>query len=472
MQLSESSKNPLGPRLVRLILAGVSGLFSLVFAPQIWAQQALPVLPDTQHVRYFSNIAFRETPFSNISGVYPIGPIEAASQNHYRFEYDGQGRIIRASFMLAETPRSLNHTANYYFEAPRIDISYSDGFEERHYFDAHGNRIAVRGDVFVARFKLDALGYRERLEFFDVHGEATENSWGIATYQWTIEDDGTVVEVRYGLSGELRPLRSGFPFYEIEFHFGADGYLSVMRNLGTTGTLTLNELNAAQDRLIYDARGSLLSWNVLDTEGRLSVGNGPAVARGIIGYDANGYQAAQRHENESGQPMVSAYGWGNSRAEFDSFGNMIFRGNFEFDNETPVNNPQVGYSSFRYQFDASGRQQQLLSLFDENGVPALHARTGYSVRQQRHDEVGNVVEVSYLDTRGLLVRRADSGAARITHEYDARHRRVATHLFDENGEAVEHRSQGWASEQLTYVANTAVVDIRTRLTVAGQALSQ
>jgi len=414
--------------------------------------------PDAVHLAWFSTLPFRETPFADLVGLHPMTAEAARERNHYRFEYDAEGRPVRVSFRLGERIRDLNTTANYYFEAPRIDIDYADGRETRHYFDRHGNRIAVNGSVFEAVFSLDSRGYRQSLRFRAIDGAPTETHWGVGLYEWTIAPDGTVHEHREGLDGQPAPLRRGFPFHDIRLHYGPGGYLALMENYGDGDCLTLNELNAAQDRLEFAANGDMRAWNVLDETGARAVGNGPGVARGQIGYDANGLQISQHHQDAAGRPMVSDYGWGVTRSEHDRFGNVIRRGNFALDGATPLDNPRNGYSYYTYQWSENGLHQTGLALFHADGRPALHPRGGFAERRRDHDAYGRLIEERFFDPDGLPTDRSDSGAHRIEHAYDARGRRVVTRLFDAAGSPVAHRSDGWHARHFTYHGLSGVVD--------------
>ena len=73
---------------------------------------------ETYRTEYFSTVPFRETPFADMIGINPLSQKEASERNHYRFEYDRAGRVIKAGFYLGDKLRDLNHTANHFFLSP------------------------------------------------------------------------------------------------------------------------------------------------------------------------------------------------------------------------------------------------------------------------------------------------------------------------------------------------------------------
>ncbi|WP_375202251.1 hypothetical protein [Hyphococcus sp.] len=199
----------------------------VVSSPVALAQpEKLKVSEEAVSTAYFTALPFRESPFADLRGVHPIMRAKAMAQNHFRFEYDGEGRPIRVTFLLGDTPRPLNdHTDNFFFQTPRVDIFYEEGRETRRFFDEHGNPAKMRG-VFREVYELDHLGYRQRLTFYNSDGERIENSWGIAEYVWVIEKDGLVIEDHFNLAGEVVPKRPNLPFMRLRLHYGPAGWLA------------------------------------------------------------------------------------------------------------------------------------------------------------------------------------------------------------------------------------------------------
>ncbi|WDI30970.1 hypothetical protein PUV54_13500 [Hyphococcus flavus] len=393
----------------------------------------LPVREDAVFVDYFATLPFRETPFAPLSGIHRLTEADAAQRNHFRFEYDRKGRPIRVAFMLGDLVREVNDAANYYFYTPVVEISYGPSTETRIFFDKHGNRINANGDVFREQYTLDKNGYRKELTFYDHKDEPSANSWGVVRYEWSILDDGEVIEKRFDTEGNLAPLRASLPFYETRLHYGYAGWLSVMRNYGLEGKLVLNELNAAQDMLEFNANGDIMSWNVLDVNGDLIDGNSPRIARGIMEKNEFGYDISERYENAAGERVMNAYGRTYNKTTYDEFGNYLERGNYTLDGSSLLINEQRGYAGFRYEYDPSGHNRISLELFDENKKGVANATSGFARVEYDYDQQGNMIEIRFLTTDGVLMDRNDTGLAIIQHEYDSRGRRIETRYLNAKG---------------------------------------
>lgn len=417
--------------------------------------------------QYYSTLPFRETPYSELRGIHPMTANDAKTRKHFRFVHDKFGRVTKVSFMQGHDVIDLNDSANYYFFASEVRIEYGADTETRTFFDKHGNRITVSGDVFQELYRLDERGYRRSLEFYGVDGKPVENSWGVARYEWTLLNDGTVIEKRYGFDGALKELRGGFPFFEVRFHYGPNGWLALMQNYGLEGELTMNDLNAAQDRLEFAANGDLHSWNVLNVEDEYSVGNGPGVARGVLERDANGYEIVERYENEKGEPIANAYGFSYTRKANDRFGNRTEASNYTLDGSKLLAIDGRGYAGYRAIFDEAGRNRIAIEFFDEKRKPTMRDGRGYYRIRSKFDENDNEVETSYEDLSGKLVNRLDGGFAKIERDYDARGRLTETRFVDKDGVLVNHARAGYAVEKQTYGEHGVVASV-TRLTADGK----
>ena len=369
--------------------------------------------------------------------------------------------------MQGEKVVDLNDSANYYFFAPQLKIEYGAKTETRAFFDKHGNRIAVSGDVFQELYRLDERGYRLSLELYNVAGEPVENSWGVARYEWTRLDDGSVAEKRYGFNGELVQLRGGFPFYEVRLHYGPNGWLALMQNYGVNGELTMNELNAAQDRLEYTANGDLLSWNVLDVDGNYAVGNGPGVAKGIMERDAEGYEIIERYQNAEGEPITNNYGFSYTRKVNDRFGNRTEGSNYTLDGSRLMISEGRGYAGWRAIYDENGRNRIKIEFFGAERQPVVRGDRGYYAIRFVFDENDNEIAVHYEGASGELINAIDTGVAKIERIYDNRNRLTETRYFDKSGMLVNHSEYGYAVQKRAYGDAHGVPDSVTRYLTNG-----
>lgn len=377
---------------------------------------------------YYSTVPFRETPFADMIGINPLSEQEARSRNHYRFEYDRAGRLIRCGFYLKDQLRDLNHTANHFFLAPLIKIAYSDGQEHRRFFDKHGNRIEVRGEIFEEVYELDEKGRRVGLRFKNKQGNWIQNAWDIAEYTWDILPDGRVIEERFDEQGNLVSIRPGFHFYRIRFHYDHRGMLALMQNINELGQLVENDSGAAQDKIEYDEHGNVIAWNVLDKHDQLTRGNSPDVARGVMTYDEYGYEIGIRHEDEHGNLIVNAYGFCMSKTEFDQFGNMKAR-TFLNAEKKAAPHQLAGYTHLKMTWSEDGMDRLGLAYFDKKGHAVQHQQRGYAEVKQAYDKRHNMTSLTYLDENGNPVKRKDNGIRKIRFLYDERGKLVDREIF-------------------------------------------
>lgn len=399
--------------------------------------------------RFFVSLAFRESPYADFLGVGPVSPIVAARHNHFRFTYDGEGRPVEIAFRLGSRLRPPNDSANYFFPSSVVRIDYPVGHEVRRFFDERDRPVAVRGGVYREVFDLDAQGRRTALRFVDRQGRPVENDWGIASYGWHAEADGSVTEWRKGLDGAPVAMRPHLAFGVLRLRYDASGLLSVMQNLNRRGALLENETGVAQDRLDYSPGGRVEGWSVLDAKGYLQRGNHPNVARGFLSYDDRGLESGIRYEDESGRPIRSALGWGRGVTVWDEFGNWRSRRFFD-EHGAPMVVAELGYHGYAYEWDETGLRRIALRLFDLEGHPVLHAQRGFAAALSEYDERGRRIAERYVDAEGHPVERADTGVASIRDLWDANDFLVERRFLDAAEKPVINRREDCARIRYRY----------------------
>lgn len=399
--------------------------------------------------QYFAKMPFRETPFADLRGIIPISQEKAKIHKHYRFRYDEFARLIEISFRMGDQIQDLNISRNVVTFAPVIRIQYQGNKEIRTFFDRHLNAILSNG-VFREVYQLDGDGNRQKLVFFDPDGKRISSLWGIFEYQWQIDRKAVVTEQRLNEKSEAVSIRPGFPFYCLKLHYDQRGFLALMENYGKDcSKLSLNSLNGAQDKLQYDNKGNMYAWNVYDEKEHRSIGNGPKVARGIMESDDMGNTLREYYQDTEGNMMSNSYGWTDTYAGFDHFGNMISR--FNHDREANrMDNPDLGYSGYEIQFDKTGQKRVSLKYLDQNLNPAEHKKRGYHLVESQYDQKGNLIRFLFKNTQGLLVNRKDNCAAIYEYQYDNKNRRIQMLLLDENKNPTVHCQSGWSETRYFY----------------------
>jgi YD repeat-containing protein len=400
-------------------------------------------------VAYYAHMPFRETAFADLRGIYPLTLEQSRHHKHYKFVYDDKDRPVEVSFRLGDEIQNLNISRNALTFTPVIRIDYEDGLEVRHFYDRFMNPTLSNG-VFREVYELDDDGNRVSLQFYDVENKRTESDWGVYVYDWSVDRTGSVTETRVSREGKAVSIRPHFPFYCLKLHYDQRGLLALMENYGETcNELTLNNLNAAQDKLQYNSSGGIYAWNVYDANEQRSVGNGPMVARGIMERDALGHTTREYYEDADGQILTNAYGWTNTFASFDDFGNMVGRFNHDADGKR-INNSLLAYSGYTMAFDEKGEHRLKLSYQNADGSPATHLERGYHAVETEYDEQGNRIRLRFEDAAGDLVNRKDYCAAVFEYSYDDRNRLISMRLFDEKMQPVRHCEDGWHERTYHY----------------------
>ena len=427
----------------------VFSLFLMAINALAYGDQIDAIPTNAERVAYYAHMPFRETPFADLRGIYPITAKQAEHHKHFKFLYDAEDRPVEVSFRIGDELQNLNISRNALTFTPVIRIRYEDGKEIRSFFDRFMNPTLANG-VFREVYVLDEDGNRVSLKFYDVEDQRVESDWDIYAYEWSVDRRGTVTETRSDRHGEPASIRPHFPFYCLKLHYDQRGLLALMENYGKTcEQLTLNDMNAAQDKLQYNARGGIYAWNVYDTQERRSVGNGPMVARGIMERDLFGHTTREYYEDADGRIMANAYGWTNSYATFDEFGNMVGRFNHDADGGR-INNPLLGYSGYVLVFDDSGKHRESLTYQNADGSPATHLTRGYHSVKTEYDDAGNRVRTRFEDSSGNLTQHQQYCAAVFEYSYDDSDKLVSRRLLDENLMPARHCEDGWHEKTYHY----------------------
>lgn len=403
-------------------------------------------------MEYYADIAFRESPIEDVVGTHRLTADEARVRNHYRLAKDLSGRLISLRHALGDTTREPEPGHRFFNQAAETEICYVGNREVRHFRDAHGNPVTIRGSVAEERYELDENGFRRSLQMIGIDGEAVDNAWGIHRYQWEPQHDGSVIETRFNLAGEPVAMRPELPFFRLRLQFGPGGWLALMSNIDAHGKLVQNTMNAAQDRLDYRWNGELLAWNVFDAQQQRIEGNQPGVARGVQSYDERGLPSVTRYEDRNGKPMKASWGSLQDRADYDRFGNLVAI-RFTDSAGNPQVVPEIGCAMYAMRWDASGLRRTHLSCLDADGNPAKFAQGGYHQVVERYDEAGDPVEIRFEDDQGRLVSRTDSGIARIQVRFDSRHRPVHRQFLDHRGKPKRLEAAGAAVLEYHYRAD-------------------
>lgn len=150
--------------------------------------------------QHFAHMPFRETPFADLKGIYPISAKLAHTYKHFEITYDQQLRPVEIKFKQGDTLVPLNISRNALTFASHIKIEYQKNKETRTFIDIQDNPTLSNG-AYKEVFDLDENSNRTKLRFYDFHSQQIENQWGIFEYNWEIDRTGTVTETRFNKQG-------------------------------------------------------------------------------------------------------------------------------------------------------------------------------------------------------------------------------------------------------------------------------
>ncbi|WP_418510575.1 hypothetical protein [Corallibacter sp.] len=400
-------------------------LFLLIAGKTTLASNSL----NNTRVVYYSTVEFAETPLSEIKGSIPLHKDIAIKRNHYRFEYDELNRLKTISFFNGKEPQHPNHTANLFTLAHRMEFTYANKSEHINFFDIRGNPVDVLDNVHRFTYKLNELGYRSQLIFFNENHEQVENGWNIFEYNWAYHSDGSIIETRVNKNGDEVAIRPGFEFYRLHLFFNIKGHIALMQQIDANGNMIENESGAAQDNITTNAYGNFIKWEVLDKNHQLEKGNGPDIAIGIQTFNEFGYETGLEHRDENNKLVYSAYGICISKTQFDAFGNIKER-RFYGPDSKPANHEFAGYHSLKIQWDATGNRRTSLTYYGLDGQPTLHKSRGYHKVTYEYTKKGLLKKIRYLDINLNLVNRMDNGVAQIVYDYNKKGKLVSTERFN------------------------------------------
>lgn len=273
---------------------------------------------------YYRHLMFRESPYSEYKGIYPLDNNSNPEFAHYEFTHDEQGRITQIAYKNGE---DLIHNNlvwdSFIWFAPKVKIQYEQYQEIHTYYNSRDEQIAAHGNVYRAIYELDKNGKRISLTFYDQEGKASESQWNINRYQWHTTNEGFVREKRFNLNNEQQRFRPNLEFYEVQLEYDDEGKLEFMRNLGLEGKLTNNTSGAAVDRVTYDLDGNFIRWQVYDKDDNAVEGNSPMVHLGEHLYDDLGNKIGFRGYDSKGKQIAFSWGTYEEKRRYDEFGNTI-----------------------------------------------------------------------------------------------------------------------------------------------------
>ena len=343
-----------------------------------------------QKTEYYRHLVFRESPFSDTRGIHQIDKSKAQEEAHYRFVYDNQNRVTEVSHRIGDVViNNNNNWDSFIWFSPKMSVEYTNNQEIRYYYNRLDQKIETHGKMYKAVFDLDKSGNRIAVKFYDKNNAPSENVWGIHNYQWKIEGKGNVIEKRFNLKGEPRPIRPNFTFYTVRLEYGDDDFLDFVHHLDKDGNRINNTMKAAMDRIVYDNEGNFSRWMVFDKDLKPVEGNAPEFAIGEHLYDTRGNKVELRGFDVTGRNKAMPNGVARELNSYDKFNNQIETKSLDINGNT--------LQHVKREYSKDGRRIEWMKFIGKDRKLMLHPQAKFAAMKFIYAKDGSMSGRKFYD---------------------------------------------------------------------------
>ena len=303
-------------------------------------------------IKYFNHLIFRETPYSKTEGRIQLTEDESKNTNHFKLSYDTSNRLILIEYLYKNNLIELNRSGLLDGKrglAPKTKIEYIGNEEVRTFFSLEDESTTNGMGVFKEVYSYNKKGKRVSLKFYDKNDKPINNSWNIFEYTWKHVNNNSVLETRKDVNGVNVTMRPYYKFYNVLYKFNDNGILLSMNNVDKRLKLINDETGIATDKATYDKNNNLINFKFFNAENKQAIGSFLETAGGFATYDKNGNCLKYATVGLDGNYKISkrsndAY----SKYKFDSIGNLIERSNYDINNKILK---RRGVTSVKYIYD-------------------------------------------------------------------------------------------------------------------------
>ena len=365
---------------------------------------------------FFAVLPFWESPYIPFKGACPITEAEAMKRVHLKIDYDEENRVTTVHVKIGVHYKEFEgFFGHLYINAPLTKVEYANNKEVHSFFDRFGNSMAVMENVYQKVYEKDSMGRNVQLTFKNKAGAATSDAFGNMIYKWHHQSDGSIVEIRKDMDGNLTPLRGSFQFKRTKMVFGPGGYFGILHNVNEKGELINTESGISSFKYYYDSKGRFLRWEVYDKNGSLGLGpsNTAGETNSFYQYDLMDISFFNA-ELEPAQHWSGAERW---HFDVDRFGNRTTL-TYQSSDRSPIN-ANRGYAKVQYKWSNNGRFLLSQSYYDESGLKTQNSTTGVHEIRYLRNELGQINEIKYLNEHGESTNRLDNGICGIRQEFNS-----------------------------------------------------
>lgn len=388
-----------------------------------------------QNIKYFRDLAFRESPYADIKGIIELSEQEALTCFHYKIEYDEQDRIIMLSQRVGPNAAVWQADQNRFFvKSPVVKISYTGETEMRTYLDHNLEKHPTRSGVVHEKITFDQQGNRSSLEYLDDDYRPVHNDWGIQKYLWKTTKE-FVEELRYDSTSAVVPMRPQLNFYNVRLEYDDKGFCKRFSNHDEHGKLLNADNGMAYDEITYDENGNFTAWKTFDENGNNVINNASGLAQGLNLINDKGRTYLTFYNGLDGQPITSNYGYASLETLYDSIGNVTGWKFYSKDGDLLPTDDKEVYSSKTIYDDK--RRRKAYMFLGEDGQLENHSRHGFAKITYKYDDNDRIVEEAFYTKDLNLFFFQPRNAARISYSYDEKGTRLVTY-YDASNERIKH----------------------------------
>jgi hypothetical protein len=361
---------------------------------------------NADEIRYYSGIAGIISPFLDYKPKGAISAGQAAGINHYRFSFDGNGRVNSIRFFQEDKPSN-----DAYFYAHEVRYSYDGNQVVRRYFDRSGHPMAMwrhyYGGGEIQQEVFTRKGDRRTLHLFDKDSKPVESKQGSYRFEAHVLNEHQFVQTQFRKDGSENVLTEYFPFKLAKITTDHRGYLHTITNVVAPTYRKVQQENAgfAEVEFDFNEAGAEMGWWFLDDKGRLA---NRAAAIVDPGYAKWLYDVA----------------WHNRSLDLKA----SFTMHFHDKNDRRISNSD-GVYAMRYTQDAKGNTSSMETI-NRQGMLMDHPVSRFARSETSRNPDGQRSEVRYYDSSLKLVKQ---GRAIERFIYDAEGNLSETMRLDSAG---------------------------------------
>ncbi len=307
-----------------------------------------------QTTKYFKHLVFRETPFSETEGRIPLTEAEVKNVNHFKLDYDVQNRLI---------------SVEYKYNQNLIDLNRSGILD--------GKRALA------SKTKIDYSKNTETRIFFDVDNKPASNGMGVFKEVYSYNKKGKRIALKFYNKND-EPINNSWNIFEYTWkHINDNSVLETRKDVNGVN-VTMRPYYKFHNVLYkFNDKGLLLSMNNVDKKLKL-INDETGIAIDKATYDKNNNLINFKFFNTEKKPAVGSFlGTAGGFATYDKNGNCLKYATVGLDGN----------------FKISKRSNDAYSKY-------------------KFDSIGNLIERSYYDTNGSILKKRGVTSVKYIYNQD------------------------------------------------------